>query len=72
LVVGRKVLSQRDEPAPVVVPREVEHDRSQVRRCLRGITNLVCASGEPDECFLHEIFGRVAVVDKEAREAYKR
>ena len=45
IVVAREVMTQRHEAAPVVVAREVEHDRAQIRGCLRGILDAVRRSG---------------------------
>ena len=68
LIVFRQVVAEGDETTTVVVSRQVEDDRAQVRRRLGGILDAVRAAGQPDEGFLHEIFCRVAVVDEQTRQ----
>lgn len=65
---GRWAVPERDEAAPVVVPGEVDDDRTQVCRGARLVVDAVSAAGQPDEGLLHEVLGRRAVVDEEARE----
>jgi hypothetical protein len=68
----RFLVAERHEPPPVVVPSQVEHDRSQVRRCFLGIAYTGGRSMEPDERLLNEVLGSPAIIGEEASEPHER
>ena len=79
VVVGRDVVrrehravTHRHQPAAVLVARQVEHDRAQVRRRPRRVTDPPGVAGQADEGLLDEVLGSVAVVDEQAGQAHER
>ena len=71
-LLGAGLVSQRHQATSVVVACEVDHDRSQERRCLANVADRARRTVETDERLLHEIFGSIAVVAEHPGEANER
>ena len=66
------MVTQRHQAAPVVVAGEVEHDRAQVRRRPIRRFDAPGVASQPEERLLHEVLGRVPVVDEQPGQSDQR
>jgi hypothetical protein len=66
------VVAQRHQTPTVVVARQVQHDRSQVRRRTVDRVDLAGVLGQAEERLLHDVFSGVAIVDEQTRQAHQR
>ena len=69
---ARQTVAKGDEAPAVVVPRQVEHDRAEVGGGLGLVLDPVRGSGQADERLLHQVLGRVAIVDEQPGQAHQR
>ncbi len=63
------VMSQGNQPTPIVVAREVQDNRTQICRSAVDIVDAPRVTGEAQEGLLHNVFRSLSIIDEQARQA---